>query len=193
MAYKGSLFQVLNRDGTIKGEVVFDSIVSEQHEVENEVTEFPVDSGFVISDHTIRKNRVLALEIVSVRHAFEGRRVQGSRLLTGNVNKVKEDFDLLTSMVQDGIRCNVVTILGAYTNCAIRKMKTKQDVNSSTVMRASLILKEMNVVGEDPTTSKQALFDTANSTTGANPDTVLKNLLGDSYEKFSEANEGSGF
>ena len=88
MAYKGSLFQVLDESGKIKGELVFDSIVSEAHEVSNKVTEFPVDTGFVVSDHVIRKNRVLTMDIVSVRHAMEGRQRGG--LTAGKHNKIKE-------------------------------------------------------------------------------------------------------
>ena len=192
MAYKGSLFQVLDEKGEIKGEVVFDSIISEGHEVENKVTEFPVDTGFVISDHVIRKNRVLTMEIMSVRHAFEGRQPSGG-LTSGKHNKIKEDFDLLTEMVQKGLRCNVVTILGAYLNCVVVKFKTRQDVNTSTVMKATIVLKEMNVVGSDTSTSRQALIDTANSTGGPDPDAALKSLMGDNYSLLEGSNNFGGF
>lgn len=181
MAYKGSLFQVLDEEGAVTGEIVFDAIVSEEHEIENKVTEFPVDSGFVISDHVIRKNRVLKMEVVSVRHAFKGR--QRDSLTSDNANKIKADFDLLIEMVQKGLRCNVVTILGAYTNCVVTKFRTKQDVETSTVMQANLLLREMNIVGVDLSTSKQALIDTANAIEGADPDEALKDLLGDDYDK----------
>lgn len=184
MAYKGSLFQLLDEKGLVKGELVFDSIVSEGHEVENKVTEFPIDSGFVVSDHTIRKNRVLTMEIVSVRHAFKDRQRNG--ITSGKANKIKEDFDLLTDMVQRGLRCNVVTILGAYTNCIVTKFKTKQDVETSTIMRANLMLKEMNVVDVDTSASRQALIDTANSVEGPDPDTKLRELLGDDYDKLGD-------
>ena len=190
MSYKGSLFQILNTDGTIRGELVFDSIVSESHEVENKVTEFPIDSGFVVSDHTIRKNRVLNMQVVSVRHAIEGRQREG--ITSGTNNKVKADFDLLTEMVQKGLRCNVVTILGAYTNCAVTKFKTKQDVDTSTVLMANLVLKEMNVLGVDPSASRQALIDTANSIEGPDPDVKLRELLGDAYDRIGDSNTSTG-
>jgi hypothetical protein len=192
MAYKGSLFQVLDEEGGIKGEVVFDSVISEGHEVSNKVTEFPIDSGFVVSDHVIRKNRVLTMEIMSVRHAYEGRQ-RGGGLTSGKHDKIKEDFDLLTEMVQKGLRCNVVTILGAYLGCVVVSFKTKQDVNTSTVMRANIVLKEMNVVSSDTSTSRQALIDTgsteekeklvgyANSIEGPDPDAALNDLMGENY------------
>lgn len=181
MAYKGSLFQLLDEKGAVKGELVFDSIISEGHEVENKVTEFPIDSGFVVSDHVIRKNRVLVMEVVSVRHAFEGRQRDG--ITSGKANKIKEDFDLLTEMVQKGLRCNVVTILGAYTNCVVTKFKTQQDVSTSTILKASIVLREMNVVGVNPSASRQALIDTANSIEGPDPSVKLKELLGSDYNK----------
>lgn len=192
MAYKGSLFQVLDESGKVKGELVFDSIVSEAHEVSNKVTEFPVDTGFVVSDHVIRKNRVLTMDIVSVRHAMEGRQRDG--MTAGKHNKIKEDFDLLNEMVQKGLRCNVVTILGAYTNCVVVKFKTKQDVSTSTIMQAVIVLKEMNVVGESTSASaRQALIDTANSTSGPDPDAALKSLMGERYSELEGSNNFGGF
>ncbi|NRA49462.1 MAG: hypothetical protein HRU12_10055 [Phaeodactylibacter sp.] len=181
MAYKGSLFQILNDDGSVKGELVFDAIVSEGHEVENKVTEFPIDSGFVVSDHVIRKNRMLKMEVVSVRHAFKGRQRDG--LTSGAHNKIKDDFDILTEMVQKGIRCNIVTILGAYLNCVVTKMKTKQDVETSTILQANIVIREMNVVGVDVSASRQALIDTANEIDVPDPDAALKELLGDDYDE----------
>jgi hypothetical protein len=191
MAYKGSLFQVLDESGEIRGELVFDSIVSEEHEVSNKVTEFPIDSGYVVSDHVIRKNRVLTMNVVSVRHTFEGRQRDG--LTAGKQNKIKEDFDLLNEMVQKGLRCNVVTILGAYTNCVVVKFKTKQDVDTSTILQATIVLKEMNVVGGTSSTSRQALIDTANSTDGPDPDAALKSLMGDRYSELEGSNDFGGF
>ena len=184
MAYKGSLFQILDEKGEVKGELVFDAIVSEKHIVENKVTEFPIDSGFVVSDHTIRKPRILTMEVVSVRHAFENRRRES--LTSGADNKIKEDFDLVQEMVQKGLRCNVVTILGAYTNCAVIKFSTKQDVETSTILQANLTIKEMNVVGVDASPSRQALIDTANEIDGPDPDVQLRELLGDDYDKLGK-------
>ncbi len=191
MAYKGSLFQVLNDDGSVKGELIFDAIVAEGHEVENVVTEFPIDSGFVISDHVIRKNRTLNMEVVSVRHAFEGRQREGG-ITTGSPNKVRADFDLITEMIQKGIRCNVVTILGAYLNCAVIKMKTKQDVNTSTILQASIVIREMNVVNVDVSKSRQALIDAASEVNVPDADAKLKELLGDSYSMLGDENTSTG-
>ena len=134
MAYKGSLFQVLDESGKIKGELVFDSIVSEAHEVSNKVTEFPVDTGFVVSDHVIRKNRVLTMDIVSVRHAMEGRQRGG--LTAGKHNKIKEDFDLLNEMVQKGLRCNVVTI---HVPVTLRTMYSHHFVPTQSLIQPNLL------------------------------------------------------
>ena len=190
MAYKGSLFQVLNDDGTVQGELVFDAIVSEGHSIDNIITEFPVDSGFIVSDHVIRRNRTLLMEVVSVRHAFKDRQ-NINAMTSGSDNKPSDDFHILTELVQKGARCNVITILGIYTNCVVTSFKTKQDVNTSTILKANLVLKELNVVGVDPSASRDILIKAAEEVNKWTPDPelALKKLLGYFYDNL----EGASF
>ena len=181
MSYKGSLFQVLDRYGGFVGNLVFDAIVSEGHKVENVVTEFPVDAQFVVSDHAIRKCRLLKMEIMSTRHSFR----EQTGMTAKSPDKVRADFDLLTSMIQQGLRCNVTTILGIYTNCAVTSLETFQDVDTATVMKARITLKEMIVVDSDPSPSKQSLVDS--QIDGSNNDASLQSLIGEEYILEGEA------
>jgi hypothetical protein len=61
-------------------------------------------------------------------------------------------------------------------------------------MQAVIVLKEMNVVGESTSASaRQALIDTANSTSGPDPDAALKSLMGERYSELEGSNNFGGF
>lgn len=192
MAYQGSLFRWKNEKNEEVGKLVFDAIISEEHDIDNKVTAFPVDTGFIVSDHVIRKNRTLKMEVCSVNHHWEGRRRES--YTSSQLNKIKADFDVLTELVQKGHKVDVVTMLGVYSNCVVRRFTTKQDVDTSTVMKAVLILEELNIVGEVETeAAKRALIDMASQPTGVDTEQVLKDLLGDDYDELEGSNNFGGF
>jgi len=43
----------------------FDGVISEGLSGESVVTSYPVDSGFMVSDHTIRQNRIIELDTIT--------------------------------------------------------------------------------------------------------------------------------
>lgn len=161
MGYTKSMIQWADKSSS-DNRIVFESIPSEEHSVDNTVTEFPVETGFVVSDHVIRKNRTLKLEVMSTNAVFRERETSNTM---NDSNKVKSDFDAITTLVQTGTVVNVTTILGVYVDCVITKFATRQDVNTASVMQGTLIIKELQVVGvEGATASKQALIDMAGTT-----------------------------
>ena len=127
--------------------LVFDAVPVEQHSVDNIVTEFPVESGFFVSDHVIRKNRVLQLRLVSTNSTFEGRARQLS-YTKGLMDKARGDFEVLQSLVREGILVNLTTVFGDYTNCVITKMTGKTDANIARALDATITVKELNIVGD---------------------------------------------
>ena len=46
--------------------IAWDCVVEEGHKASNQVTKYPIQSGFLVSDHTIRENRILKLRGVIV-------------------------------------------------------------------------------------------------------------------------------
>lgn len=182
MGYPNSLIQWDDEQGS-SNELVFESVPSEEHDVDNVITEFPVETGFVVSDHVIRKNRTLKLEVMSANHVFKERRDSTTAY---ERNKVKADFDTVTALVQKGIIVNVTTILGVYLSCVITKFTTKQDVDTASVMIGTLIIKELNVVGvENAEASKQALLDLA----GTSEETAINNTI----NSYDYTNYGEGY
>lgn len=45
--------------------MAFDGVINESHSAAAIVTSYPVDSGFMVSDHTIRRNRVFELDTIT--------------------------------------------------------------------------------------------------------------------------------
>lgn len=162
MAYPNSLIYWKDAVTGEEGRLIFESVVTEEHDVDNVITEFPVETGFIVSDHVIRKPRTLKMEVMSTNMVFRERRESSN---SDAINKVKADFDTVVALVQQGIVVQVTTILGVYLDCVITKFNTKQDVHTASVMMGTLIIKELNVVGiENAEASKQALLDMAGTT-----------------------------
>jgi hypothetical protein len=140
-----------NRDQL--GSLEFSCVEAETHAVENEITGYPVETGFIVADHAIKKNRKLALNI----------RV-GNTLNTGNVvNTVgnsgitpvgavvpseairtpQDAHDILTKIVMEARECQVSTIYGVYNHAIITKYQTRQDSRNVLVLVAKLEIQDI--------------------------------------------------
>ena len=125
----------------------FDCVVDEQHEVSSEITEYPVETGFVIADHAIKKNRKLALNIIVGNTANlpknvntlanSGLEYTGSEVVAVATG-AQEAHDYLSGCVMEGKACKVSTIYGNYNNAIITNYTTKQDGSNLTVLVAKL-------------------------------------------------------
>ena len=179
--------------------IEWDCVINEGHRASNQVTKYPVQSGFMVSDHAIRENRMLKLRgvIVNVGLVPQGAdamidlaaKAGGAILGTGfgaivssaitkakylfndnKVNKVKNTFDELERLCLTGTFVHATTILGNYTNCIIREVECSQDSKTSSILVVDLTLEEMQVQ--------------YNSEEDAANDTISKQLTEGSKESF---------
>ena len=154
--------------------IEWDCVIEEGHRASNEVTKYPVQSGFMVSDHAIRENRILKLRgiianVGLVPQGFDAMidlaaKAGGAILGTGfgaivssaitkaeylfsdnKVNKVKNTFDELERLCLTGTFVHATTILGNYTNCIIRDVECRQDTKTSSILLVDLVLEEMQV------------------------------------------------
>lgn len=154
--------------------ISWDCVVQEGHKASNQVTQYPIQSGFMVSDHAIRENRVLKLRgiIVNVGLVPTGMdamidlaaKAGGAILGTGfgaivssavtkaeylfsdnKVNKVKNTFDELERLCLTGTFVHATTILGNYMNCIIRDVEVVQDSKTSSILMVDLTLEEIQV------------------------------------------------
>jgi len=163
-------------DTTIWKSMSLDVVLSESHNFSNEVTGYPISNGFIVSEHTIRKNPqfnlngwvtdvAMPVDIVSVGTvgkvagsmlARGGSPVLGSLLgSAGNVvdnlmykdsSPTKDAFELIKELVMQGTIVHVSTILGTYENSVIRSASITQNVSNSSVLPVSLSFEKLYMV-----------------------------------------------
>jgi len=104
-------------------EIRFHSVIFEDHEVSNEITKFPVQSGFNISNHSIRHNRKVNLSAI----------ITNTQMLLSDEfheyspnNNSKAITEVLTKIVREAVSCVVVTNLTTYEPVIFNNFKTKQ-------------------------------------------------------------------
>ncbi len=103
----------------------FHSVVSEGHQASSEVTKFPVQSGFQVSNHSIRHNRKVVIEAIISNSLIVGGDTSYQYSSTDNSKTI---FKALTDLVNLKISTTVLTNLGIYTPVIFTSFKTKQMV-----------------------------------------------------------------
>ena len=101
--------------------------VSEGHDTVSEVTKFPVQSGFEISNHSIRKNRKVSLDLIMSNVVLAGTLVTEDK---HGSSYIKIAYDLINTLVRERIPCIIRTNLGEYSPVILTSFKTKQGVGS---------------------------------------------------------------
>ena len=159
--------------------LALDCVVSESHAFSNEVTAYPISSGFLISEHTIKKNRMFSLTgMITNVNMFDGdflsitnvgkvagamvSRVIGPVLgsLLGSAahamdpsgitkSPIEEKFKQLQDLVTNGTIVHVATILGTYEGCVLREVRINQDSATSSVLPVSLTFEQLRVIQPD--------------------------------------------
>jgi len=123
-------------------EIRFHSVIFEDHEVSNEITKFPVQSGFDISNHSIRKNRKISLSAM----------VSNTQMLNSaefheysSQDNSRTMHDMLTVLVREAISCTVITNLDEYTPVIFKRFKTKQEAGMTDAMSFVLSGEEVQI------------------------------------------------
>ena len=106
----------------------FHSVEVEDHEVQSELTKYPSQSGFLVSNNAIKRNRKVSITGLVTNHQLAG----ASNVLDyGGSNAIRTVFEILRGLVQNSTPCEVLTNYGNYTPVIFNKFKTKMD-NSTT-------------------------------------------------------------
>lgn len=153
----------------------FDAMVSEEHDAQATVTKFPVSSGFLVSDHVIKQNRVLKLTAVATNmqnSAMWTASIQGLSVATGAIfknpiipilgsaagavasafetsNRIQSTYELFNNFRVSGTKLYISTIVGPYLNCVVTGIRTKTDKMTSAILAVEITVEELQVIGED--------------------------------------------
>ena len=126
----------------------FDGVLSEGHSGANTVTSYPVDSGFEVSDHTIRQNRQINLNTIISNISFN---------VATQVQSFENAFETLSSLIQKSTGKATTAYTAAekfgrpkFNNdlygAAIANALTSQ-VSDSKVDQAFAKIRELNALG----------------------------------------------
>lgn len=125
------------------GGLVFDAVFEETHESDLEVTENPVETGVVVSDHAYMKP--LRVKICAG--------VSDVRLNPSSVDQFASDdgrsrraFELLTDLQKRGEPFDVQTGLKLYKNMVCKSIRASQDKDSSAALLFTAELREVFIV-----------------------------------------------
>ena len=119
----------------------FHSVIAEEHEVTTEVTKFPVQSGFNISNHAIKKNRKVTISGLISNHLIIG--AEEFHEYGGNNTKIV--FGTLKDLVRRATPCEVNTNFGDYTPVIFTKFKTKLMAGKTDVMEFTMMGEEVQL------------------------------------------------
>lgn len=125
------------------GGLVFDAVFEETHEAELEVTDNPVETGVVVSDHAYMKPLKLTLSagvsdtpLVSVEND----------VFASDSGRSKKAYELLTDLQKLAEPFSVQTGLKLYENMICTSVRTSQDKDSSGALMFSATLREVIIV-----------------------------------------------
>ena len=132
----------LGNGNTTKQEIRFHAVIAEVHEASSEVTKFPVQSGFQVSNHAIRHNRKVVIEAIITNSLIAGGSTAYQYSSTDNNKTI---FKVLKDLVNLRIKTTVTTNLGEYEPVLFTSFKTKQVAGSVDSMKVILTGEELQV------------------------------------------------
>ena len=119
----------------------FHAVMSEGHQASAQVTKFPVQTGFMISNNTIRQNRQIELRGIITNTVLKGSKND----YVYSPDNDKTVFAELESIVNLGEVCQVTTNLGLYDKVIFTKFSTKQSAGKVDSMEFSITGEEIQI------------------------------------------------
>lgn len=116
----------------------FHSVIAEEHEASTEITKFPAQTGFNISNHAIKKNRKVTISGVVSNHLIIGS--EEFHEYGGNNSRIM--FSTLRDLVRGAVPCEVTTNYDTYTPVIFTRFKTKLMAGKTDIM-------EFTITGEE--------------------------------------------
>lgn len=100
----------------------FHAVIKEGHKASSDFTKFPVQEGFDVTNHAIRRNRV-----VDINGIFSNTLLEGAGMIQySKENNSKEMFKTLEGLVLNSVKCKVITNLGVYDPVYFNNFSTAQ-------------------------------------------------------------------
>lgn len=126
------------------GGLVFDAVFDETHETELEVTDNPVETGVVVSDHSYMRPMTVTISAGVTDTPFS---TAVSDTFASDAGRSRRAFDLLLALQKSGEPFDVQTGLMLYKSMVCKSVRTSQDKDSSGALLFTATLREVLIVG----------------------------------------------
>ena len=120
------------------GSIEFDASITETHDSENDITQFPVEVGADITDH-IRPQP----ERITINGIVTNTPIAFLAGVTTSPTRAEEAYAKIKSMRDNGDLVSVVTSLRQYDNMAIESFSTLRDSQNGNVVNTTITLREI--------------------------------------------------
>ena len=141
--------------GQAEQTIRFHAVLAESHSASAQITKYPVQSGFQISNNSIRQNREVNIVGMISNYLLEGS--ANAEFSYSDTDNCKAIFEALESLVNSGEICTVLTNLGIYYPVVFTKFKTKQSSGKVDSMEFTLSGEEIQVASSVNGTAPKVL------------------------------------
>ena len=129
------------------GGLVFDAVFEESHQSDLEVTDNPVESGVMVSDHAFMKPLQLTISAgVSDTPLFDVDALGDFDKFKSDNGRSKKAYELLTELQAKAEPFDVQTGLKLYKNMVCTSLRTKQDKDTGGALFFEATLREVIIV-----------------------------------------------
>lgn len=125
------------------GGLVFDAVFEETHEAELEVTDNPVETGVVVSDHAFMKPLKVTLSAGVSDTPLE---IGADDPFASDAGRSRRAYELLTELQKRAEPFDLQTGLRLYSNMICTSVRTSQDKDSSEALLFTAELREVLIV-----------------------------------------------
>lgn len=139
--------------------IILDASVTELHESDADVTEFPVEEGSDITDNIRMLPKGLKVEAIITDFSLAGPSGAGSKRAhaSGFKGYAKGTYLTLEDYQEKGTLIDVETGLKSYQNMVIKSLSTPRDAKTGTnAVRTTIILKRIIIAQSQTVVIKQA-------------------------------------
>ena len=157
-------------DSGVEQVLKFHTVIAEEHEASSEITKFPVQSGFNVSNNKIRKNGKVSITGAMTNHLIAGS--ETAYELGGNNCRIM--FSTLKALVNNGTPCDVLTNYGSYSPVIFTRLKTKLVAGKTDSMEFVLSGEEVQIGSTANSTTPQLIPFTV--TSGASREAIVAEL-----------------
>ena len=130
------------------GDMTFDATFSEEHSSELSVTENPIETGALVSDHAFMK----PLKVKVVAGVSDILTPTGNPEYGEGAGRAQTAFEMLCELQKSAEPFDVQTGLKVYENMVCESIQTAQDSQSASILYFTASLREVLIVETESTT-----------------------------------------